>query len=67
VVQGKASKPLDSHSHVLQALSNGLRVPYAASLRVVQHKGSRAPRAQSATTRKPPGYIRNESGGMFTS
>jgi hypothetical protein len=51
----------------LQRLSNGEAVPYHETLRVVQHEGSRAPRVMSATTRKPPGYIRNESGGMFTS
>jgi hypothetical protein len=64
---GKATKDFSSHHKGLQRLSNGEHVPYKETLRVVQHEGSRAPRVMSATTRKPPGYIRNESGGMFTS
>jgi hypothetical protein len=64
---GNANKDLSSHRQGLQRLSNGEHVPYYATLRVVQHEGSRAPRVMSATTRKPPGYIRNESGGMFSS
>lgn len=64
---GSANKDISSHRQGLQRLSNGEPVPYHATLRVVQHEGSRAPRAMSATTRKPPGYIRNESGGMFSS
>jgi len=64
---GKASKDVTIHHQGLQRLSNGEAVPYSETLRIVQHEGSRAPRVMSATTRKPPGYIRNESGGMFTS
>jgi hypothetical protein len=64
---GKATHDFSSHHKGLQRLSNGEAVPYHETLRVVQHEGSRAPRVMSATTRKPPGYIRNESGGMFTS
>ncbi|WIA07920.1 hypothetical protein OEZ85_007398 [Tetradesmus obliquus] len=67
VVPGKADKKPDSHEHALQAYSNGQAVPYSYTLRVVQHEGARATRVQSAKTQKPPGYIRNESGGMFTS
>lgn len=67
VVPGKASKAVSEHHHGLQQLSNGEPVAYSATLRIVQHEGSKAPRVMSATTRKPPGYIRNESGGMFTS
>lgn len=67
VVPGKVSKDVSSHHAALQQLSNGEPVPYSATLLVVKHEGSRAPRVLSAGTRKPPGYIRNESGGMFTS
>jgi hypothetical protein len=67
VQPGKGSKPPTSHAMQLQRLANGDPVPYQDTLRVVTHEGGRAPRAGSATTRKPPGYIRNESGGMFTS
>jgi hypothetical protein len=66
-IPGKATKDVASHHKGLQQLSNGEPVPYHVTLRVVQHEGSRIPRVLSATTRKPPGYIRNESGGMFTS
>jgi hypothetical protein len=66
-IPGKASKDVASHHKGLQQLSNGEPVPYHVTLRVVQHEGCRIPRVLSATTRKPPGYIRNESGGMFTS
>lgn len=67
VQPGKGSKPPTSHALSLQALANGVPVPYQDTLRVVSHEGGRALRAGSATTRKPPGYIRNESGGMFAS
>lgn len=37
-----------------QELSNGLAPPYASTLQVVRHDGSRAPRAAPAKTMKPP-------------
>jgi hypothetical protein len=67
VVPGQASQDPHSHSAALQRLANGTAVAYGATLQVVSHEGARAPRLGSATTRKPPGYIRNERGGFFTS
>jgi len=55
------------HHRSLQALANGLDVPYQTTLRNVQHDGGRAPLLPPRVTQKHPGYIRNESGGVFTS
>lgn len=56
------------HCRALQALTNGvMEVPYEATLRAVQHEGGRAPKLPPRQTQKHPGYIRNESGGFFTS
>eukprot|EP00197_Chlamydomonas_leiostraca_P002390 CAMPEP_0202859212 /NCGR_PEP_ID=MMETSP1391-20130828/1430_1 /ASSEMBLY_ACC=CAM_ASM_000867 /TAXON_ID=1034604 /ORGANISM="Chlamydomonas leiostraca, Strain SAG 11-49" /LENGTH=89 /DNA_ID=CAMNT_0049538229 /DNA_START=119 /DNA_END=388 /DNA_ORIENTATION=+ len=64
----KEDKSLFTHEKALQALANGVdAVPYQATMRVVAHDGSRAPKLPPRTTRKHPGYIRNESGGLFTS
>lgn len=54
------------HHRALQALSNKLDVPYDATLRQVLLEGSRSPILPPKQTRKHPGYIRNESGGLFT-
>lgn len=48
-------------------LSAAFAVPYQATLRTVTHDGSPAPLLPPRTTRKHPGYIRNEMGGLFTS
>ncbi|KAJ9522799.1 hypothetical protein QJQ45_019787, partial [Haematococcus lacustris] len=45
----------------------GVSVDYQSTLRVVTVEGDRAPRLPPRVTQKPPGYIRNESGGLFTS
>jgi len=55
-----------SHAHALQSFSNGAGVPYSSTLRVVVHEGDRGS-GPMTDTRKAPGYIRNELGGMFTS
>ncbi|GLC52519.1 hypothetical protein PLESTB_000638700 [Pleodorina starrii] len=55
------------HIRALQGLSNGAEVPYDATLRTVTHEGSRTPKLPPRQTQKHPGYIRNESGGFFTS
>ncbi|KAJ9523180.1 hypothetical protein QJQ45_024078, partial [Haematococcus lacustris] len=60
-------KPVYSHEKALQALANGVSVDYQSTLRVVTVEGDRAPRLPPRVTQKPPGYIRNESGGLFTS
>ena len=64
---GQGNITVGQHIDALQALSNGQPVPYPASLRVVVHGGDRAPLQEEQTKRRPPGYIRNESGGFFTS
>ena len=64
---GNCDISVGQHIEALQALSNGQPVPYPASLRVVVHGGDRAPLQEEQTKRRPPGYIRNESGGFFTS
>lgn len=64
---GNNNITVSQHINALQALSNGQPVPYPASLRVVTHAGDRAPLQEEQTKRRPPGYIRNESGGFFTS
>jgi hypothetical protein len=52
------SLPLTAHLSRMhaarQALSSGLGVPYSATLRVVAHEGSRAPRSAPAPSMKPP-------------
>ena len=56
------------HRDALQALSNGLAVPYAATLRTVVCDGARAPaRAAAPQRQRPPGYCRNAAGGFYTS
>lgn len=60
-------KSLYTHEKALQALANGADVPYEATMRTVVHDGARAPKLPPRTTRKHPGYIRNETGGLFTS
>jgi len=55
------------HQMALQALSNGQNPPYEATLRVVMVPGSKEPVVEKSVSRKPPGYIRNEYGGFFTS
>jgi hypothetical protein len=56
------------HVQSLQELSNGHEVPYEATLRVVSHEGSKAPRQLFKQAKKHgPGYSRNDLGGMFTS
>ncbi|KAG2496839.1 hypothetical protein HYH03_005244 [Edaphochlamys debaryana] len=56
------------HRRAIQALSNGVNnVPYDATLRNVVHEGARQPKLPPRQTQKHPGYIRNESGGFFTS
>ena len=64
---GAGNITVGQHINALQALSNGQPVPYPASLRVVTHAGDRAPLQEEQQKRRPPGYIRNESGGFFTS
>lgn len=64
---GQGNISVNQHINALQALSNGQPVPYPASLRIVTHHGDRAPIQEEQTKRRPPGYIRNESGGFFTS
>mmetsp|Transcript_36380 Transcript_36380/g.92975 ORF Transcript_36380/g.92975 Transcript_36380/m.92975 type:complete len:89 (-) Transcript_36380:595-861(-) len=61
------SKPANEHEGALQALANGDNPPYSATLRIVEHEGSKAPFAVKQATRKPTGYCRNENGGHFTS
>ncbi|PNW83899.1 hypothetical protein CHLRE_04g216203v5 [Chlamydomonas reinhardtii] len=56
-----------SHFRALQVLANGDEVPYEATLRNVIHDGARQPKLPPRQTQKHPGYIRNESGGFFTS
>ncbi|PNH05703.1 hypothetical protein TSOC_008005 [Tetrabaena socialis] len=60
-------KPEGQHIRALQSLSNGVDVPYEETLRNVVHEGSRMPKLPPRQTQKHPGYIRNESGGFFTS
>eukprot|EP00798_Chlamydomonas_sp_ICE-L_P008358 gene8358-3438_t len=57
----------DSHRRGLQSLSNGNDVPYQQTLRQVTCEGSPVPVQPPKQTLKHPGYIRNESGGLFTS
>ena len=64
---GTDNMSIPSHITALQALSNGQPVPYPATLRVVVHTGDRSPMQEEQQTRKHRGYIRNESGGFFTS
>mmetsp|Transcript_25478 Transcript_25478/g.87285 ORF Transcript_25478/g.87285 Transcript_25478/m.87285 type:complete len:93 (-) Transcript_25478:209-487(-) len=65
---GKATNmTFSEHRSNLQALTNGLDVPYPATLRVVTHDGDRAPMQEEQQTRKHPGYIRNDFGGFFVS
>lgn len=56
-----------AHTPRTQALSDGQRPPYAATLRTVEHEGSRAAGAAPAKSQKPPGYCRNAIGGFYTS
>lgn len=56
-----------SHHAALQKLSDCNEVPYSATLRVVVHQTNNSPKQPYSKTRKPPGYIRNESGGFFSS
>jgi len=60
-------KDVYTHEKALQALANGVDVPYQATLRLVENNGARGPRLPKTATRKQPGFIRNESGGLFTS
>lgn len=60
-------KQESTHVRALQALSNGHDVPYEATMRTVLHEGGRPPRLPPRVTQKHVGYIRNESGGFFTS
>jgi len=50
-----------------QSFSNGAPVPYSSTLRHVVHEGDRGNGTPNLDATKPPGYIRNELGGMFTS
>ncbi len=64
------ARSIDIGGHVqsLQDLSNGSeQVPYQATLRVVSHDGSKAPRQVYKQNQKHPGYSRNDLGGVFTS
>mmetsp|Transcript_30275 Transcript_30275/g.55306 ORF Transcript_30275/g.55306 Transcript_30275/m.55306 type:complete len:88 (-) Transcript_30275:300-563(-) len=56
-----------AHYKSLQALSNEENPKFKDTLRIVSHDGSRSPKVAPKTTQKHPGYIRNESGGYFTS
>mmetsp|Transcript_16700 Transcript_16700/g.41856 ORF Transcript_16700/g.41856 Transcript_16700/m.41856 type:complete len:105 (-) Transcript_16700:40-354(-) len=47
------SKPANEHEGALQALANGDNPPYSATLRIVEHEGSKAPFAVKQATRKP--------------
>eukprot|EP00892_Ulva_mutabilis_P001756 jgi/Ulvmu1/11581/UM079_0025.1 len=60
-------KSLVEHRDALQKLSNGRPLAYGATLRCVKCEGSRAPPQATPVTRQPPGYIRNQLGGYFTS
>jgi hypothetical protein len=60
-------KPENVHAKALQYLSNGYNVPYSDTLRLVTVEGSREPLLAARQSQKQPGYIRNESGGVFTS
>mmetsp|Transcript_40125 Transcript_40125/g.55746 ORF Transcript_40125/g.55746 Transcript_40125/m.55746 type:complete len:92 (-) Transcript_40125:155-430(-) len=53
------------HATALQDFSNGAGIPYNYTLRVVTHESDSG--GVMTDTRKAPGYIRNELGGMFTS
>ena len=65
---GKSSATSRTHASALQALANGEPdVPYAATLRMVTHEGGRSPFVAPNKTQTPPGFVRNASGGMFTS
>lgn len=59
--------PVTEHTRALQQLSNGRPVLYQETLRCVNHEGSKQPKLPPRVTQKHPGYIRNESGGVFTS
>lgn len=63
----KEDKSELTHTQALQSLSNGQNVPYQNTLRVVTVEGSPVPVMPPKQTLKHPGYIRNESGGLFTS
>ncbi|KAF5832670.1 flagellar associated protein [Dunaliella salina] len=63
----KEDKDPLTHEKALQALANGANVPYQATMRTVVHEGNRGPRLPPRVTQKHTGYIRNESGGAFTS
>jgi hypothetical protein len=64
---GSSNMTVQQHAAALQAMSNGHAVPYPASLRVVVHEGDRAPQGEAKEEKKAPGFVRNESGGFFTS
>jgi len=55
------------HQMALQKLSNGENPSYESTLRIVMVPGSKEPVVEKSVSRKPPGYIRNEYGGFFTS
>lgn len=60
------SETVQAHRSALQALSNDKVVSYADTLRIVECEGSRSPKLAARVTLKHPGFIRNESGGCFT-
>lgn len=60
-------KSILEHKAALQALVNGKPVTYSDTLRMIKAQGSRAPPQPPPVTRLPPGYIRNQLGGFFTS
>ena len=64
---GSSNMTVQQHAAALQAMSNGHAVPYPASLRIVVHEGDRAPQGEAKEEKKAPGFVRNESGGFFTS
>ena len=64
---GSSNMTVQQHAAALQAMSNGHAVPYPATLRVVVHEGDRAPQGEAKEEKKAPGFVRNESGGFFTS
>eukprot|EP00891_Asterochloris_glomerata_P009313 jgi/Astpho2/9313/e_gw1.00142.50.1_t len=64
---GVESCSVMEHHKALQGLSNGSKLPYSRTLRVVQHKVTKFPKVETSQARHAPGYIRGELGGMFTS
>ncbi|KAL3135352.1 hypothetical protein ABBQ32_007542 [Trebouxia sp. C0010 RCD-2024] len=66
-VAGQQTCTMPEHRQALQRLSNGQRIPYDDTLRIVNHHCTKFPRQDFTPQHKAPGYIRNQLGGFFTS